>query len=50
MTSELSQQPLTPEELAQRQKKVRNVVLLCAYPCFARCTVSEEVKAGSIGK
>ena len=31
MTSELPQQPLTPEELAQRRKKVRNVVLLRAF-------------------
>ena len=31
MTSELPQTPLTPEELAQRRKKVRNVVLLRAF-------------------
>jgi hypothetical protein len=31
MTSELSQTPLTPEELAQRRKKVRNVLLLRAF-------------------
>lgn len=31
MTSELPQQPLTPEELARRRKKVRNVVLLRAF-------------------
>lgn len=31
MTCELPQQPLTPEEQAQRRKKVRNVVLLRAF-------------------
>jgi hypothetical protein len=31
MTSELPQTPLTPEELAQRRKKVRKVVLLRAF-------------------
>jgi hypothetical protein len=31
MTSELPQQPLTPEELAIRRKKVRRVVLLRAF-------------------
>jgi len=31
VTSELPQTPLTPEELAQRRKKVRNVVLLRAF-------------------
>ena len=31
MTSELPQQPLTPEELALRRKKVRKVVLLRAF-------------------
>ncbi len=31
MTSELPQQPLTPEEQAQRRKKVRSVVLLRAF-------------------
>jgi hypothetical protein len=31
VTSELPQQPLTPEELALRRKKVRNVVLLRAF-------------------
>ena len=31
MTSELPQQPLTPEESALRRKKVRNVVLLRAF-------------------
>ena len=31
MTSELPQTSLTPEELAQRRKKVRNVVLLRAF-------------------
>jgi hypothetical protein len=31
MTSELPQTPMTPEELAQRRKKVRNVVLLRAF-------------------
>jgi len=31
MASELPQQPLTPEELAQRRRKVRNVVLLRAF-------------------
>jgi len=31
MNSELPKQPLTPEELAQRRKKVRNVVLLRAF-------------------
>jgi hypothetical protein len=31
MTSELPQQPLAPEELARRRKKVRNVVLLRAF-------------------
>ena len=31
MTSELPQQPLTPDELAKRRKKVRNVVLLRAF-------------------
>ena len=31
MTSELPQQPLTPEEQALRRKKVRNVVLLRAF-------------------
>jgi len=31
MTSELPQQPLTPEELALRRRKVRNVVLLRAF-------------------
>ena len=31
MTSELPQTPLTPEELALRRKKVRNVVLLRAF-------------------
>ncbi len=31
MTSELPQQPLTLEELAQRRKKVRNVVMLRAF-------------------
>ena len=30
MTSELQQQPVTPEELALRRKKVRKVVLLRA--------------------
>jgi hypothetical protein len=31
VTSELPQTSLTPEELAQRRKKVRNVVLLRAF-------------------
>ena len=31
MTSELPEPPLTPEELALRRKKVRNVVLLRAF-------------------
>jgi len=31
MTSELPQQPLTPEELALRRQKVRKVVLLRAF-------------------
>jgi hypothetical protein len=31
VTSELPQTPLTPEELARRRKKVRNVVLLRAF-------------------
>ena len=31
MTSELPQQPLTPEELALRRKKVRKAVLLRAF-------------------
>jgi len=31
MTSELPQTPLTHEELAQRRKKVRNLVLLRAF-------------------
>jgi polyferredoxin len=31
MTSEVPQQPLTPEEQALRRRKVRNVVLLRAF-------------------
>ena len=31
MTSEVPQQPLTPEEQARRRKEVRNVVLLRAF-------------------
>ena len=31
MTTELPQTPLTPEELAQRQKEVRNVVLMRGF-------------------